>query len=84
MEGQLTSFEILSFAKNESKIATSVWKINSRILRGVVLLWAGRTQAPQFLAQNIVKVGLGPSSFSDKKGPKYFWKVGHLHFQMHD
>ena len=38
--------------------------------RGVVLPWAERARAPQILAQTIVKVGLGLSSFSDKKGPK--------------
>ena len=41
-------------------------------LRGVVLLWAGRGMRalPHLMAQTIVKAGLGPSIFSDEKGPK--------------
>ena len=40
--------------------------------RGVVILWAGGggARAPYFLAQTIVKVGLGPSTFSDSTGKK--------------
>ena len=39
-------------------------------LQGRSLTIARDAQASQFLAQTIVKVGLGPPSFSDQKGPK--------------
>ena len=45
-------------------------KPSSDHYRGVVLLLAGRAWSTQFLAKTIVKVGLGASTFSDKKWPK--------------